>query len=131
MNNLIMEILFYSMDTPYEFGVNDCNLQAMKITDLFLGTEYSKVQYSTVKEGIEKYQELGFKCPSEIVLKHGVEVSPRQLLDGDIWISDENPLIMAVVASDRILGVDEEHNNFKLERKPEDGKFYRIRKEHG
>ncbi|HBA7311513.1 TPA: ornithine carbamoyltransferase, partial [Escherichia coli] len=49
------------------------------------------------------------------------------IIDGDIWLDEENPLLMGVVFSDRLLGVDEDHTKFNLI--PfKDGKYYRVRK---
>ncbi|EIU0557064.1 ornithine carbamoyltransferase, partial [Escherichia coli] len=49
------------------------------------------------------------------------------IIDGDIWLDEENPLLMGVVFSDRLLGVDEDHTKFNLI-PYKDGKYYRVRK---
>lgn len=129
MQNKIMEILNFALDNPYEYGTNDCNLMALRIIDAYIGTEFSNVEYSTIKEGLTKYKELGWQCPAEIVKEYCYPV--EHTIDGDIWIDPENPLIMAVVAAGRVLGIDDQHSNFELHSKPKNGTYYRVRISNG
>ena len=129
MHNEIIKIIQYSLDNPYEYGDNDCNMTVFRIIDLIAGTTHSKREYSSIKEGIESLNADGFKHTGEIVLKYCDEVEYQ--IDGDIWLDPDNPLIMAVVASGRIVAVNEEHTGFVLQPKPTQGKYYRVRKQNG
>lgn len=125
-HNKLMDIITFSYEQPYGFGTNDCNLSVLKIIDLFAGTTLSDRQYSSVKEGIAGLNKDGWNHTGEIVEAYcdPVEVA----IDGDIWLDPDNPLIMAVVTSGRILGVNENHDGFELQAKPTNGKYYRVRK---
>ncbi|EMX0834921.1 ornithine carbamoyltransferase, partial [Raoultella ornithinolytica] len=46
-------------------------------------------------------------------------------IDGDIWLDDDNPLIMGIVVSGRLMGVNESHDAFELHNKKKNGKYYR------
>ena len=127
MQNEIYKIIQDSLDNPYQYGTNDCNLTVLKIIDAVAGTTLSVREYSTVKEGIAGLQKDGFEHTGEVVKKYCDEV--KYTIDGDIWLDPDNPLIMALVASDRIVAVNEEHTGFVLKPKPTDGKYYRVRKQ--
>lgn len=130
IHNDIMKIIQTSLDEPYEYGKNDCNLVVLKMIDLINGsTTLSIREYSSIKEGIQGLKDEGWNHTGEIVENYCDEVT--HTIDGDIWLDDENPLIMAVVASDRILAVDEDHQSFKLQKKPKHGRYFRVRKGNG
>lgn len=127
MNNGIIKIVQDALDNEYKFGVNDCNIIVLRVIDLIANTEWSKIaEYKNVKAGIKQLNTLGFNSTQDIVTQHCDEVSI--VIDGDIWLDPENPLLMGVMVSGRLLGVNEEHNGFVLINKPKDGKFYRTRK---
>lgn len=127
MHNKLMKIIQYSIDNPYQFGNNDCNLIVLRIIDLFAGTSLSIREYTSVKEGIAGLNKEGWNHTGEIVEAYCDEVT--HVIDGDIWLDPDNPLIMAVVVSGRVLGVNNEHNGFVLQPIPKKGKYYRVRKQ--
>ncbi|MDF2784221.1 MAG: ornithine carbamoyltransferase [Pantoea eucrina] len=129
MQNEIIDIIQYALDNPYEFGTNDCNIMVMRMVDLIAGTNTADRKYSNSKEGIKSLKADGYAHTGEIVLKYCDEV--EFTIDGDVWLDDENPLIMGIVASNRLVGINEEHNKFILTPKPSTGKYYRVRKQHG
>lgn len=128
-HNKLFDIIQWSYENPHINGVNDCNLTVLKIIDLIAGTSVSVREYSTVKEGIASLKKDGWNHTGEIV-EHYCDVVEYPI-DGDIWLDPDNPLIMAVVISDRILGVNESHDGFELQKLPTDGKYYRVRKQNG
>lgn len=127
IHNKLMKIIQYSIDNPYQFGDNDCNLIVLRIIDLFAGTSLSIREYTSVKEGIAGLNKEGWNHTGEIVEAYCDEVT--HVIDGDIWLDPDNPLIMAVVVSGRVLGVNDEHNGFVLQPIPKKGKYYRVRKQ--
>lgn len=127
MHNEIIKIIQEAIDNPYQYGTNDCNIIVLKIIDLINGTTtLSKRKYKTIKQGIAGLNKQGWNHTGEIVKAYCDEV--QHTIDGDIWLDPDNPLIMALVASNRILGVNKEHNGFELQYKPTNGKYYRVRK---
>lgn len=127
LHNEIMAIIQYSLDNPYQFGDNDCNLIVLRLIDLINGTTtLANRQYKSVKEGIAGLNKEGWNHTGEIVEAYCKPV--QHVIDGDIWLDPDNPLIMAVVVSDRVLGVNEDHNGFELQPKPTNGTYYRVRK---
>lgn len=125
-HNEIIKIVQDALEQPHKVGSNDCNIIVMRIIDLFAGTEWSTImQYKTIKDGIKQLNNLGFNSTQDIVLQHCDEVSVT--IDGDIWLDEDNPLIMGVVVSGRLLGINEGHDTFELIKKPK-GKYYRTRK---
>ncbi|WP_312633527.1 DUF6950 family protein [Pseudescherichia sp.] len=127
IHNKLMKIIQYSIDNPYQFGDNDCNLIVLRIIDLFAGTSLSIREYTSVKEGIAGLNKEGWNHTGEIVEAYCDEVT--HVIDGDIWLDPDNLLIMAVVVSGRVLGVNDEHNGFVLQPIPKKGKYYRVRKQ--
>lgn len=125
----LIKILEWSLETPHENGTNDCNLTVMKVIDLFAGTTIADRKYKTIKQGLAGLKKEGWNHTGEIVEAYcdPVEVP----IDGDIWLCPDNPLVMAVVVSERILGVNETHDGFELQRLPTNGRYYRVRKHHG
>lgn len=128
-HNKLMEIIQYSYENPHQNGTNDCNLTVLKVIDLIAGTTVSVRKYKTVKSGLASLKKDGWNHTGEIVEHYGYEVTHP--IDGDIWLDPDNPLIMAVVVSDRILGVNDNHDGFELQALPTNGKYYRIRKQNG
>lgn len=127
--NELYEIINNALNTKYGYGTNDCNLVALKVLDLRAGTEWSHTaMYDSVKNGLKQLHELGFSSTADIIKQYSDEV--KHVIDGDIWIDKNNPLVMGVIFSGRMLGVDEEHSKFKLIdiARLEDGNYYRIRK---
>ncbi|WP_123345245.1 MULTISPECIES: DUF6950 family protein [unclassified Enterobacter] len=125
-HNDIIKIIETALGKPHEVGTNDCNIIVMRIIDLIAGTKWSTtLNYKTIRSGIKQLNELGFNSTQDIVHQYCDEVSVT--IDGDIWLDDDNPLIMGVVVSGRVLGVNEEHDTFVLINKPK-GKYYRTRK---
>lgn len=122
----LYDICSTALNTPYEMGSNDCNILCLRVLDLRAGTDWANIaQYSTVLEGYKQLKDLGYNSTQEIILEYADEV--EYIIDGDIWLDEENPLLMGVVFSDRLLGVDEDHTKFNLI--PfKDGKYYRVRK---
>lgn len=128
MQNKIIKIIQDAIDNPYEFGSNDCNLIVLRMIDLINGTTtFADREYTTVKEGIAGLNKQGWNHTGEIVKAYCDEV--QHTIDGDIWLDPENPLIMALVASGRVLGVNQDHTGFELQHKPTTGKYYRVRKQ--
>ncbi|WP_312229001.1 DUF6950 family protein [Pseudescherichia sp.] len=128
MHNKIMEIIQYALDNPYKYGDNDCNIIVLRLIDLINGTTtLANRQYKTVKQGIKGLNKQGWNHTGEVVEQYCDEVT--HTIDGDIWLDPDNELIMAVVVSGRVLGVNEEHNGFVLQAKPKNGKYYRVRKQ--
>jgi len=99
----------------------------IRIIDLFAGTLLSIREYTSIKEGIAGLNKEGWNHTGEIVEAYCDEVT--HVIDGDIWLDPDNPLIMAVVVSGRVLGVNDEHNGFVLQPIPKKGKYYRVRKQ--
>ena len=130
MNNLhneIMNIIQYSHDNPYKFGDNDCNIIVLRLIDLINGTTtLANRKYKSIKAGIAGLKKEGWNHTGEIVEAYCDPV--QYAIDGDIWLDPDNPLIMAVVVSGRVLGVNSEHTGFEVQPKPTNGKYYRIRK---
>ncbi|EOM9564463.1 ornithine carbamoyltransferase [Escherichia coli] len=127
LHNEIMAIIQYSLDNPYKYGDNDCNMIVLRIIDLINGTtSLADREYSSIKEGIAGLNKEGWNHTGEIVEVYCKPV--EAVIDGDIWLDPDNPLIMAVVASDRVLGVNQEHDGFELQPKPAKGTYYRVRK---
>lgn len=125
LHNEIVNIIQYSLDNPYGYGTNDCNLTVLKIIDAIAGTTLANRTYSNIKSGIAGLKKDGFKNTGQIVIQYCDEV--KYTIDGDIWLDPDNELIMAVVASDRIVAVNDEHTGFELKFKPQEGKYYRVR----
>ncbi|MBC4257795.1 ornithine carbamoyltransferase [Klebsiella pneumoniae] len=123
-HNEIMSIIEKAMKEEYQYGKNDCNIVALRIVDLLCGTEWSKIaNYKSLKTGLEQLNNLGFDSTQDIIIKECKEVEIP--IDGDIWLDDHNPLIMGVVVSGRLLGVNESHDAFELHNKKKNGKYYR------
>lgn len=131
LHNEIMSIIQYSLDNPYKYGDNDCNLIVLRIIDLINGTTtLADRQYTSIKEGIAGLNADGWNHTGEIVEQYCNPV--ESVIDGDIWLDPDNPLIMAVVASGRVLGVNDSHDGFVLHPKQTKGQYYRVRKhKHG
>ncbi|WP_313353563.1 DUF6950 family protein [Kosakonia cowanii] len=128
LNNEIMNIIQYSIDNPYKYGDNDCNIIVLRLIDLINGTtQLSNRQYSSIKEGIAGLNKEGWNHTGEIVEAYCKPV--QATIDGDIWLDPDNPLIMAVVVSGRVLGVNKSHDGFELQPKPTEGIYYRVRKQ--
>lgn len=125
----LMKILEWSINTPHKNGTNDCNLIVMKVIDLFAGTSIANRTYTTVKEGIEGLKKEGWNHTGEIVKEYCDVI--EYPIDGDIWLCPDNPLVMAVVVSERILGVNATHDGFELHQLPSNGTYYRVRKQNG
>jgi hypothetical protein len=127
LHNEIMAIIQYSLDNPYKYGDNDCNMIVLRIIDLINGTtSLADREYSSIKEGIAGLNKEGWNHTGEIVEAYCKPV--EAVIDGDIWLDPDNPLIMAVVVSDRVLGVNQKHDGFELQPKPAKGTYYRVRK---
>lgn len=127
MNNELYEIASFVMNNPYKYGHNDCNITALRVLDLIAGTEYAQIaQYDSVLQGFKQLKEHGFSSVQEIIKQHSDET--QFPIDGDIWIDEENPVLMGLVFSDRLLGIDETHTQVTLLPLTEEGKYYRIRK---
>lgn len=128
MQNQIIKIIQDAIDNPYEYGKNDCNLIVLRMIDLINGTTtLADREYTTIKEGIAGLQKDGWEHTGEVVEQYCDEV--QYTIDGDIWLDDDNPLIMSLVASNRILVVNDNHTGFVLQHKPTNGKYYRVRKQ--
>lgn len=126
-SNQLYDICSNALTSDYKYGQNDCNILALKVLDLKAGTDWSEIsQYDSVLAGYKQLKELGFNSTQDIILKYA-DVADYPI-DGDIWMDKENPLIMAVVFSGRLLGVNEDHTKFKLIPLHENGAYYRIRK---
>jgi hypothetical protein len=110
LQNEIYKIIQDSLDSEYGYGTNDCNLTVLKIIDAIAGTTLANRTYSNIKEGIAGLKKDGFNNTGEVVEKYCDEV--KYTIDGDIWLDPDNPLIMAVVASNRIVAVNEDHTGF-------------------
>lgn len=123
----VFDILNDALNTSYELGTNDCNIVVLKVVDLRAGTTWANIaQYYTILNGYKQLKKLGYECTGDIVRELSDEVDLP--IDGDIWIDNENPLIMGVIFSNRMLGVNTEHNKFQLIPIRNDGVFYRVRK---
>lgn len=123
----LFTIMNEAINTEYKYGKNDCNIVSLKVLDLRAGTDYaSQANYTTAKGGIKQIQSLGFLTTGELIKSYADQVT--HYIDGDIWISTDNPLMMGVVFSNRLLGVNTEHNKFTLIPITNEGEYYRIRK---
>ncbi|MGG2375391.1 ornithine carbamoyltransferase [Salmonella enterica] len=126
-SNELYEICENSLNKEYRFGSNDCNILCLRVLDLKHGTDWAEVaNYNSVIDGVRQLNELGFKSTQEIIKQYADET--KHPIDGDIWLDTENPLLMAVVFSNRLIGVNVEHTQFKLIPLKDHGKYYRIRK---
>lgn len=126
----VFDILNDALNRPYELGNNDCNLVVLKVVDLRAGTTWSEIaSYDSILSGYKQLMKLGYESAGDIVREFSDEVELP--IDGDIWIDDQNPLIMGVIFSNRMLGVNTEHNKFQLNPIRDDGVFYRVRKHNG
>lgn len=126
IHNQLIEIVQYTLDNPHELCKNDCNMLVMRVIDLFAGTNVSKRKYKTIKSGIAGLKKEGFEHTGELVKHYCDEV--KFSTDGDIWLDPDNPLIMGVVISNRLVGIDSNHEKFILIEKPTKGNYYRLRK---
>lgn len=126
LHNQLMNIIQYAIDNPHKLCDNDCNMTVLKVIDLFAGTTFSDRKYKTIKAGIKGLNDEGWEHTGQIVQTYCDEVT--HTIDGDIWLDSDNPLIMGVVVSGRLLGIDDKHEHFQLIQKPMDGKYYRVRK---
>ena len=127
LHNEIMKHIEYALANPYSLGTNDCNIVALRVVDTIKGTNWSEVaQYSSLKEGVAQLHELGFNSTQDIIIQECTQVEIP--IDGDIWLDPDNPLLMAVVVSGRLLGVNDEHNAFVLINKKQNGTYYRSNK---
>ena len=129
LHNQLMDIIQYAIDNPHKLCDNDCNMTVLKVIDLFAGTTFSDRKYKTIKAGIKGLNDEGWEHTGQIVQTYCDEVTHS--IDGDIWLDPINPLIMGVVVSGRLLGIDDKHEHFQLIQKPTDGKYYRVRKLNG
>ncbi|EPL0489897.1 DUF6950 family protein [Citrobacter koseri] len=126
-SNQLYDICNNALSTEYKFGNNDCNIICLRAIDLYCSTEWVDIaQYDSVIAGVKQLNELGFKSTQEIILQYADET--QFPIDGDIWMDSDNPLLMGIVFSGRLLGVNEEHTKFQLNPLRNDGKYYRIRK---
>lgn len=121
-------IVLNTIDTPYAYGTNDCNILVIKVIDLFCGTQYLDIaygKYDTIRKGINLLKRNGFMSIEELVLKHADEVTTP--IFGDIWIDGLNTSL--ILHNHTWIALDHENLEFKVERFTEQkGKFYRIRK---
>ncbi|WP_213712544.1 DUF6950 family protein [Cedecea lapagei] len=129
-HNKLMEIIIAAHESEYKLGQNDCNIVSLRVLDLIAGTDYADIaKYKTIKTGFKQLNTLGFDSTQDIIRKYADEVDV--IIDGDIYLDDYDKLIIGVCTSGRVLGVDEEHKEFKLIDRPTDGKYYRIRGTNG
>lgn len=118
------------LNSPFERGINDCNLMVLELIDLRCGTEYHKIgygNYSTLKEGYALYQSIGMRNLTSIVEKHCEEVSTP--IFGDIaMVGNSHGGI--VTQTGRVLVLNSEGTEFVIgEIKELEGiRFYRPRK---
>ena len=127
LHNEIMKHIEDALANPYSFGTNDCNIVALQVVDTIKGTKWSEVaEYSSLKEGVAQLHELGFNSTQDIIIQECTQVEIP--IDGDIWLDPDNPLLMAVVVSGRLLGVNDEHDAFVLINKKKNGTYYRSNK---
>lgn len=68
MHNELMKIIQYSIDNPYKYGDNDCNLIVLRIIDLFTGSTLANRNYTSVKEGIAGLKKEGWDHTGQIGL---------------------------------------------------------------
>lgn len=126
-HNAIVKICQDAIDTPYQYGRNDCNSTVLQMVDLIAGTDLQRnCTYKTFKGGLRKLKELGFESTLEMISEYVDEV--QITIDGDIWVDPINPHTICIVISNRLLGVNNEHTEFNLVPKRNDGTYYRIRK---
>lgn len=124
LHNEIIKIIENALADEYQYGTNDCNIVALRIIDLIKSTEWSSIaSYKTLREGIKQLNDLGFDSTQDIVIQECKQVSIP--IDGDIWLDPDNPLVMGIVVSGRLLGVNEVHTSFKLINKKNNGTYYR------
>ena len=122
----VVDICMDALNTPYQLGTNDCNILVLKVLDLLAGTAYVPIcTYDTLRKGKNQLKRLGVESTFELIQPY-IE-STEFPIPGDIWVDDEDPFIMSVYVSNRILTVDEQHTKFELDF-PRNGKFYRIKR---
>lgn len=115
------------LSKPFIQGENDCNILALRVLDEIAGTEWVKVaKYKTLKAGYKQLKSLGYTYTIDIIKEYANEVT--HAIDGDIWVANEDNHTLALVMSDRLVRVNENHDGFTLTKKNNDGKYYRIRK---
>lgn len=125
--NEIVRICQEALDNVYEYGSNDCNIVALRIVDSISGSDWEKeCTYTTFIGGMRVLKKLGFESTADIIRECSDEV--QVAIDGDIWVDPSDNHALAIVISDRLLGVDSEHTKFKLIPKRKEGTYYRIRK---
>ncbi|EFD1058381.1 ornithine carbamoyltransferase [Escherichia coli] len=124
LHNRIIKHIEDALATDYAFGTNDCNIVALRIVDEIKGTNWSQLaSYTSLKEGVAQLKAAGFESTQDIIRQECQEV--KIPIDGDIWLDPENPLIIGVVVSGRMLGINDDHSAFELIYKKKTGKFYR------
>ena len=124
LHNEIIKIIEDALSSEYQYGTNDCNIVALRIIDLIKSTEWSSIaSYKTLRGGIKQLNDLGFDSTQDIVIQECKQVTIP--IDGDIWLDPDNPLVMGIVVSGRLLGVNEDHTSFKLINKKNNGTYYR------
>lgn len=126
-HNALVAICQEALDTEYAYGKNDCNIVVLKVVDLLAGTEWVKqCKYKTLRGGFRQHKKLGTESTFDLIKDNLEKVSV--LIDGDIFISNDDIHSMGIVISGRLLGVNTEHTEFKLVPIREDGTYYRVRK---
>lgn len=125
-HNAVYKLCEDVINTPYEQGTNDCNIIVMRLVDLLSGTEIEKqFKYKTLKGGLKLLKDKGYETTIDVIRNYIDEV--KYPIDGDIWADPDNPHTLSIVISDRMLAVNDEHTEFNLVPKRNDGTYYRIR----
>ncbi|EJW4411562.1 ornithine carbamoyltransferase [Escherichia coli] len=124
LHNQIMKHIEDALANEYKYGTNDCNIVALRIVDTIKGTTWASIaSYDSLLTGVKQLNDLGFDSTQDIIKQECIQVEIP--IDGDIWLDPDNPLIMGIVVSGRLLGVNEEHTGFKLINKKKKGTYYR------
>jgi len=116
------------LSKPYELGTNDCNIIVVKAIDILCDTAYTPIaygQYTTVKDGLQIFQDNGFEDLEDLVSKHG-SVTEFPVI-GDIMIDNLNA---SIVLNDCVLAVNHTTKQFEVKRLSDfrDKVFYTIKK---
>ncbi|MDS0532492.1 ornithine carbamoyltransferase [Klebsiella quasipneumoniae] len=116
-----------TLSKPYEYGVNDCNILALRVLDHIAGTEWSTIaKYKSIRTGYNLLKKLGYENTIDIIKEYADEVTHG--IDGDIWVNDNDKMSLALVMSHRLVCVNDSHTGFELRQMNKQGTYYRIRK---
>uniref|UniRef100_UPI0040477A67 DUF6950 family protein n=1 Tax=Shewanella sp. TaxID=50422 RepID=UPI0040477A67 len=92
IQNKLIKYIEDNKNKPITVGINDCNIIALEVIDLFLETKYSalKGQYKSYKKGLRLAKEAyGYTFVSELINDIALPIEIERISTGDILISNK------------------------------------------